>query len=103
MTYEVVVTGQAEAQLDNMINHVLFRFNNREAAINILDDVQKTYEKLEYAVSAIQLCEDPYLESKGYRKIVLESHNYVLLYQIQDDTVSVNGIFHMLEDYRNKL
>lgn len=103
MTYKVMVTERAETHLDNIVNHILFRFNNREAAINLLDDIQKTYERLEYAAGAIQLCDDPYLASKGYRKIALESHNYVMLYQIQDETVSVNGIFHMLEDYRDKL
>ena len=103
MGYKVIVTERAETQLDNIINHILFRFSNREAAINILKDVQKTYEKLKYVAEAIQLCDDPYLASKGYRKIALESHNYVTLYQIRDETVSVNGIFHMLEDYQNKL
>lgn len=103
MTYKVIVTERAEAHLDNIINHVLFRFSNKEAAINILDDVQRTYEKLEYVAGAMKLCDDPYLASKGYRKIALESHNYVLLYQIHAEAVSVNGIFHMLEDYRDKL
>ena len=51
----------------------------------------------------MQYCNDRYLAAKGYRKLALEKHNYVLLYQVRNDIVFVNGIFHMLENYRDKL
>ena len=51
----------------------------------------------------VQLCEDPFLAGKGYRKIALEQHDYVILYQLEADTVYINGIFHMLENYQKKL
>lgn len=103
MNYKIIVTDQAEEQLDNILYYILMQFNSREGAKSVLDDVLKTYEKLRYVAGSLQLCNDKYLASKGYRKIVLEKHNYVLLYQMRDDEVYVNGIFHVSENYKDKL
>ena len=103
MAYNVIVTERAEMQLDQILNHVLYRFQNKQAAKAILADVKKTYERLEMVAGSIGLCEDSYLAEKGYHKIAMEKHSYILLYQIEGKDVYVNGIFHMLEDYRKKL
>ena len=81
----------------------MVQFRNKEAAVSVLDDVLKTYEKLEYVADTAQVCDDPYLAAKGYYKIALEKHNYLVLYQINRDEVIVSGVFHMLENYRDKL
>jgi len=103
MTYKVIITNRAEEQLDNTIRYILVQFKNEEAAGSILSDVLEIYNKLEYIAGSAQLCSDPYLAAKGYYKIVLEKHNYLLLYRIHGDEVIVSGIFHMLENYREKL
>ena len=68
-----------------------------------MEDVERTYAKLAYMAGAVQLCEDPFLAGKGYRKIVLEQHDSVILYQLKDDTAYINGIFYMWESYQKKL
>jgi len=103
MTYKVIVTERAEEQLNTIIRYILVQFNNKDAAGSVLSDVLKTYDKLEYIVGSAQLCNDPYLAAKGYYRISLEKHNYLLLYRIHGDEVIVNGIFHMLENYQDKL
>ena len=103
MTYKVIITDWAEEQLDNIIRYILIKFKNKEAASSVLNDVLKTYDKLEYVAGSAQLCSDPYLAAKEYYKIALEKHNYLLLYQIHGNEVIVSGIFHMLENYREKL
>lgn len=103
MTYNVIVTQAAEDQLDAILDHVLRQFKNKQAARAILRDVEKTYEKLTYMADTLAFCNDPYLVAKKYRKCILETHNYLLLYQIQGNNVYINGIFHMLEDYPSKL
>jgi len=103
MIYKVIITNRAEEQLDNIISYIFIQFKNKEAANSILNDVLRTYDKLEYVAASLQLCNDPYLAAKGYYKIALEKHNYLLLYQIHGNEVIVSGIFHMLENYREKL
>ena len=48
-------------------------------------------------------CEDPVLSAKGFRKIRLEHHDYVILYKVRGGTVTIEGIFHELENYGKKL
>lgn len=103
MTYRVIVTDRADEQLDNIIQYILTQYKNKDTARGILDDVLRAYEKLEYMGGSMPLCSDPYLAEKGYHKINLENHHYLLLYQIDNDSVIVSGIFHMLENYQNKL
>ena len=103
MRYKLIITEQADSHLDNIINYILTAFHNQQAATSILDDVAKAYSILEEMPEAMQFCNDPYLASKGYRKIKLDSHDYVLLYQIFDNHVYISGIFHVLENYCEKL
>jgi len=103
MDYEVIITERAEEHLDKIIEYIVLHLKNDFAALSVLDDVKKTYERLRLVAGSLQLCDDPYLAKKGYRKICLEKHDYLLLYQIRGDLVYVNGIFHMLENYRDKL
>lgn len=103
MTYRVIVTDRADEQLDSIIQYILSQYKNKDTARSVLDDVLKTYEKLEYLAGSMPLCNDPYLAEKGYYKINLKKHHYILLYQIDKDCVIVSGIFHMLENYRDKL
>lgn len=103
MNYNVIITERANQQLDNIIHYIVYKLKNKQAAASVLDDVLKAYNKLESVAGALALCEDPYLSGKGYRKLALDKHDYILLYQIEENTVYVNGIFHMLENYRDKL
>lgn len=103
MTYNIVISEHANEELDNILSYIVYKLQNREAAKAVYSDVLKAYEDLEYMAGSIALCEDPYLAAKGYHKLLLAHHDYVLLFQISENTVYVNGIFHMLENYRDKL
>ena len=39
----------------------------------------------------------------GYRKLNLEKTKYFLLYRIENSAVFVDGIYHQLQDYENKI
>ena len=103
MGYKPIITEKAEMQLDRILYYILEKLQNRQAAEASMEDIERTYAKLEYMAEAVQLCGDPFLAGKGYRKIALEQHNYVLLYQIEGEFVYINGIFHMLEKYWEKV
>ena len=103
MAYKVIVTENAAQQVENILEYIIYRLHNEEAAIEILNEIEETYNSLEYLADSMAFCYDRYLKAKGYRKISLRKHDYVILYQIVDDKVYVNGVFHMLENYRDKL
>jgi plasmid stabilization system protein ParE len=103
MIYKVVVTDRAHEHIDNIIRYIIEQLKNDVAAVSILEDIESTFDRLENIARSLQLCNDPYLAEKGYRKISLGKHDYLMLYQIKGNVVFVNGIFHMLEDYHNKL
>ena len=76
---------------------------NSDAARSILDDIAAVYERLEHLPEATPLCRDIYLRAKEYRKIALPHHNYLLIYRVAAQTVYIVGVFHMLENDREKL
>ena len=52
---------------------------------------------------SFRYCNDSYLAGRGYRKIMLSRHDYLILYRVVDDEVQISGVFHMLENYARKL
>lgn len=103
MAYKVVVTKNALQQLENIIDYLVYHLHNRQAATGVIDDFQQACKELTYVATSIVFCNDKYLAAKGYRKLALAHHKYLLLYQVRNEIVYVNGIFHMLEKYRDKL
>ena len=103
MTYRLVITQRAEELLENIILYVAVKLSNKSAAAEILTDVEKVYAKLEYMAETFAFCEDPVLSSRGFRKIHLEHHDYVILFKVEAETVTIEGIFHELENYGKKI
>ena len=81
MDYKVVVTSDAEEDLDRFLQYLPFEKKNEQAAGNILDDFGDTLNCL---------------------KNVLR-HRYFMLYRIEENTVFIDDIFHELQDYENKM
>ena len=103
MAYKLVVTDNAAQQVESIVDYIMYRLNNKQAAKAIIDDIEKGYTKLSIMAEMFAYCNDRYLASKNYRKLILEKHQYIILYQVRDKVVYVNGVFHMLENYREKL
>lgn len=103
MTYRILISDKADSQFDKILKYVAIKLDNPTAAKAILEDVRAAYNHLKHMPEAVALCEDPYLAAYGYRKIKLKNHNYVVLFRIVRDVVQVSGIFHMLENYIEKL
>ena len=103
MVYRLDITQRAEELLENIIFYVAVKLSNPTAAAAILDDVEKAYSDLEFMAETLEYCEDPVLSAKGFRKIRLEHHDYVILYKVRGGTVTIEGMFHELENYGKKL
>ncbi len=71
MDYKVVITEDAEANLDAFIRYLLFEKKNRQAATAVLDDFEATKESLKRVAGSLKLCDNPRLNVLGYRCISL--------------------------------
>ena len=103
MDYRVVITSDAEEDLDSFIRYLLFEKQNPQAASNVLNDFEETKQRLSIHANSIKLCDNPRLNALGYRKIYFQTHRYFMLYRIKDDLAIVDNIFHELQDYENAI
>ena len=103
MDYKVVVTKDAEVDLERFIKYLIIEKRNMQAAENLLNDYDATIESLKHVAGSLKLCDNPRLRQSGYRRINFLSHRYFMLYRIMDNVVFVDNIFHELQDYENNI
>lgn len=103
MDYKVVITIDAENDLDQFINYLIYEKKSLQSANNLLDDFDSIIESLTYIAGSLKLCDNPRLRKLGYRRINFLKHRYFMLYRIVDNLVIVDNIFHELQDYENRI
>ncbi len=103
MGFKVIVTSDAEADLDRFIQYLLIEKKNRQAALNLLDDFEKTILNLSEVAGSLKYCDNPRLMELGYKRINFQSHRYFMLFRIEKKCAIVDNIFHELQDYENRL
>lgn len=103
MDYKVIVTEDAEEDMDKFVHYLLFEKRNEQAACNLMDDFEATIAILAHAAESLKICENQHLKELGYRRINFMSHRYFMLYRVEEDNVYVDNIFHELQDYENKM
>ena len=101
MEYKVILTVDAEEDLDRFIKYLLYEKKNAQAASNLLDDFESTKESLSHVAGSLKRCDNPTLNALGYRNIHFLSHRYFMLYRIEGQLSVVDSIFHELQDYEN--
>ena len=99
MVYKIVLTSDAEEDLNQFIRYLLYEKKSKQAA----EDFEVTKQSLSRAAGSLKLCDNPKLKAQGYRRIHFLSHRYFMLYRIEDDLAIVDNIFHELQDYENKI
>ena len=57
MDYKIVVTAEAQEDLNQFIQYLLFAKKNKQAAKNVLDDFEYTIKKLKYVASSLKVCD----------------------------------------------
>ena len=103
MQYKLIISERAEMHIDNILDYAVNVLKNPGAARAIIADIEEAYSRLEYMADSFAYCNDTYLADRGYRKISLSSHDYLILYRVVDDEVQIAGVFHMLQNYAHKL
>ena len=102
MNYKVIVTSDAENDLDQFVKYLLIEKKNEQAARNLLDDFELTKQNLERVAKSLRYCENP-RKKLGYKRINFITHRYFMLYRLEENIAVVDGIFHELQDYENKI
>lgn len=103
MEYKVVITSDAEEDLDEFIRYLLFDKKSQQAASNLLNDFEVTKQNLSRVAGSLKLCGNPRLKELGYRRINFLSHRYFMLYRLEDNIAIVDNISHELQDFENKM
>lgn len=103
MDYKIALMRDAEADLDRFVIYLLLEKKSEQAARNLLNDFEVTKASLTNVAGSLKLCDNPKLRELEYRRINFLSHQYFMLYRIENDTVYVDNIFHELQDYENKM
>lgn len=103
MSYKLNITENADELLDHLVYYLIYRLNNKQAAKHLLDGIDMIYDNLIENPYQYQLCNDQYLAKKHYRNAIVPKMNYSVVYEIKNDEVNVLGIFHQLENIKEKL
>ena len=92
MDYKVLITSDAEADLEGFIRYLLYEKKSEQAASNFLDDFEATKQTLSRVAGSLKLCDNPKLSIPGYRRINFMSHRYFMLYRLEGETAVVDNI-----------
>jgi len=103
MAYDIIITKDAENDLEGFIKYLIFEKESMQAAENVLNDFKATTESLKVVAGSLKLCDNPRLRRLGYRRINFLNHRYFMMYRIVDNQVFIDNIFHDLQDYENKM
>lgn len=101
--YKLNITERADELLDNILYYLVYCLKSEQAASHLLNEIDRIYERLEENPRQFPVSRDIYLSDKGYREAIISEMNYVIIFDIQSDIVSILGIFHQLEKYQIKL
>ena len=103
MDYKVMISEDAEKDLDNFVRYLLFEKENEQAARNLLEDFELTKQNLSHVAGSLKDCTNPRMKEEGYKRINFATHRYFMLYRIEGDKAIIDNIFHQLQDYENRL
>jgi toxin ParE1/3/4 len=71
VAYKLEIPDHTERQIDKCVSYIVNELKNPSAARAVLKDIEHAYGQLEKMAESFAFCEDPYLCSKGYRKLAL--------------------------------
>ena len=101
--YTLDITDAAEQDLDRITDYLGVTLANPQAALALLDEVEKINAELVSNPSIYPLCAAAKLADLGYHKAIAKS--YIVVFEIDSgaNTVRILRIFHFSENYANKL
>lgn len=100
LAYKVVVTDRAKEHFRYILSYIKFVLKNPSAAKSVQRDMNETKRKLTYLAESLKLCGEPELALQGYRVILFQKHEYLMLYRVEKSIVYVDGIYHQFQNYQ---
>ena len=91
MAYKLINAPEYDQRLEERVEYLAETKANPQAASHLLDEVESVY--------------DTFLARRGYRKAIVGDMQYVMLFIVDEKrkNVYIEGFFHQLEDYGNKM
>ena len=68
-----------------------------------MQDFDDTIGSLEMRAESFGYCKSERLRKLGFHKIHFQRHRYLLVYRVKQDSVIVEGMYHELQDYENRI
>ena len=96
-TYRIRYAPLAYEDLDEMDSYISNVLLNPQAALNLLDEMEESFPLIGSEV------EDPYLASKGYRKLAVQNYLVFHLVNKEQKEVVIMRIMYGAREYRNLL
>ena len=101
--YTLDITDAAEQDLDRITDYLGVTLANPQAALALLDEVEKINSELVSNPSIYPLCTAANLADLGYHKAIVNSYIAVFEIDLEANIVRIMRIFHSSENYANKL
>jgi len=101
MTYKIIVSKDANRDIDEIVSYIVHELKNTRAAMSFLDGVEKSYTGITENPFMYSLCNDARLYKEGYRKIVIK--NYLIFYRVDENqkSVFIVRVLYGARDYSN--
>ena len=101
MEYKLLITKEAENDIDEIVAYIVNVLKNPIAAENLLTKIESCFDTIKFNPHAFPLCTDKRLRESGYRKITV--NNYIVFYRIYDDqdTVYIMRVIYGRREYIN--
>ncbi len=99
--YELKITTKASEDLDEIYAYIASEINNETAALNLLDDIEKSILGLKKFPFSCSYVEDINLKRKGYRKLIVK--NYIAFYIVKekDKKVIIMRVLYGRQNYQD--
>ena len=101
--YEVVISPEAEADLDRIIRYIAADLRNPPAATALADKIEARLCELKTMPGKFSFCKDAFLRAMGYRRAQVGNH--LIIYRIDETAkrVLIVHFYHTLQDYESNL
>ena len=96
--YRIIVTGPAANDLNKAVLYIANELNNKDAALNLIEETEKTVHSLSEMPGRYPLVQDTTLAELGIRMVPIK--NYLVFYVIREETKSIT-ILRFLYARRN--
>ena len=103
MAYKLLITEKAENDLDAILAYIINDLSTVQAAVRPTNEIEERYQLLLEAPKLYGECQQPLLQQRHYRKVVIGS--YLMIYRVSDEqgVIYVERFFSELQDYADRL